>query len=114
MPKARIEQLRPGLVVADDVKNIDDMLLIPGGATLSERHIDILRAWGVAEVNLQSAEGIAEETDPLAELPAEVANRLVAEVRGVFRDLNEADPVAQEIFKVILHRHVRRYGNGCT
>ena len=110
MPRVKIEQLREGMTVAEDVKNIDNMLLIPEGASLTERQIDILQAWGIAEVDVKAEEGVPGSSDPLAELSPEVLARLTAEVRAVFRDLDETDPAAMEIFKVMLQRRARKHG----
>ena len=96
------------MIVADGVKNMDSMLLIPAGCTLSERHINILQAWGINEVEVRADANTAEAGDPLAKLPPEVVQRLTAEVRGYFWKLDESNLVAMEIFKLILQQVARR------
>ncbi len=109
MPKIKSDLLKTGMLVTADVKNMDNMLLIPAGATLSQKQIDILQAWGVTEINVaEAAETDATAADPLAQLPAEELARLTAEVRGLFWKLDEADPVQMEIFRLILHRKARK------
>jgi hypothetical protein len=104
MPKIKIDFIQEGMVVGSDVKNIDNMLLVPAGSALTERQINILKAWGVIEVEV-----IARETgsSPLAKLPSEELDRLLTEVRERFWEVDETNPVFMEIFKLVLHRHVR-------
>jgi hypothetical protein len=107
MPRVKTELLQAGMLVASDVKNIDNMLLIPAGAELTERHIGILQAWGVTDVEVQASAG-AEDADPLAKLPPEVVARLTAEIKGRFWQADESDPVYLEVVKLILQRRAAR------
>src|SRR6185503_5167052 len=101
MPKVKSEQLKAGMVVTADVKNMDNMLLIPSGATLSQKQINILQAWGITEVTVAaSSELDTSPPDRLAKLPPEVLERLTAEVKASFWELNENDPVQMEIFRL--------------
>ena len=95
------------MVVATDVKNIDHMLLIPAGATLTGRQINILQAWGVIEIEVQSS-GPAGQTDVVAKLPPETVARLTAEIRGRFFRPDDANPVFVEIFKLMVQRRARK------
>ena len=71
MPRIKTESLQTGMVVASDVKNLDSMLLIPAGCALTERQISILQAWGIGEVEVETAANV-EEPDPLSRLAPEV------------------------------------------
>ena len=106
MPKIKIEQVKEGMVVGSDVKNVDSMLLVPAGCTLTERQINILNAWGVTELEVLVAEG-CEAADPLANLPAEELERLTAEVKARFWKVDEKNPVFMEVFKLALQRRVQ-------
>ncbi|MFO1488908.1 MAG: hypothetical protein U1F65_10560 [Verrucomicrobiota bacterium] len=106
MPKIKIEQLKEGMVVASDVKNIDSMLLVPAGCSLSERQINILSSWGVLEVDVVSAEG-CEDADPLSKVSTEELERIRAELLARFWKADEKNPVFMEIFKLALQRRVK-------
>jgi len=94
------------MVVGSDVKNIDNMLLVPAGCTLSERQINILKAWGVHEVNVVASETTS-DFDPFGKLAPDEVEKLLSEVKEHFWQVDEANPVFMEIFKLILHRRVR-------
>jgi hypothetical protein len=105
MPRIKSDLLQEGMVVASDVKNIDNMPLIPAGATLTERQINILKAWGVAEIEVEGSQSV-EEADPLAKLPPELVAKLSAEIKSRFWQPDDANPVFAEIFKLMLQRRV--------
>ena len=96
------------MVIARDVKNIDGMLLAPSGCELSERQINILQAWGVAEVEVEAGEEMAKAHDPLAQLPPGIAAKLTADLRARFWKPDDFGPVPAEIFKLMLLRQARR------
>jgi hypothetical protein len=108
MPKLKLEQLKPGMVVAVSVKNMDDMLLAPSGCELSERHINILETWGIVEVEVEAAEEAEGPVDPFGKLTSEQRAHLEQETRAVFWELDEASPVQQEVFKTIMLRKAKQ------
>ena len=95
MPRVKTEDLKEGMVVAKDVKNIDDMLLLPAKCQLAGRQISILKAWGVAEIDV-------------ARLSPEVVAQLTAGVKARFWQADESNPVFAEIFKLMLWRQARK------
>src|SRR6185436_17199811 len=107
MPRVKIDLLEKGMRVVSDVKNMDDMLLIPAGATLTERQIDILQAWGIEEIDVQKVNA-GHDTDPVATLAPEVIAKLSAELKALFWQPDETDPVFAEIFKLMLRRNARK------
>jgi len=109
MPQIKTELLQEGMVVSRDVKNIDNMLLIPNGCKLTSRQIGILQAWGVHEIEVVSA-GAAGNTDQLSRLPPELLAKLTAELRATFWKADDADPVFTELFKLMLRRRANRPG----
>lgn len=106
MPKIKIEQAKEGMVVGSDVKNIDSMLLVPAGCTLTERQISILHSWGVTEFEVVAAEG-CDDANPMAKLSSEELEQVIAEVSARFWKVDEKNPVFMEIFKLVLHRRIQ-------
>lgn len=108
MARIRVESLPVGVILAADVKNIDGMLLMPKGATLSERQIGILQSWGVAEVEVEACAEAEDQNDPLSRLSPETIARLTRETKAPFWEADEANPVFAEIFKQLLLRRARQ------
>ncbi|MFO1499377.1 MAG: hypothetical protein U1G07_13440 [Verrucomicrobiota bacterium] len=111
MPRLRVEALQVGLTVAADVKNIDGMLLIPKGATLAERQIDILQSWGVAEIEVEACEAAEDQSDPLSRLPPALLQEMTEETVARFREPDRSNPVFLEIVKQLLLRRARKLGS---
>ena len=109
MPRVKTEELQEGMTVISDVKNIDDMLLIPAGSQLSARQINILQAWGVTEIEVEKA-GTGHDTNPLLKLSSEVVEKMSGELRDRFWKTQEGYPVYDELFRLMLLRRVVKEG----
>ena len=107
MPRIKTELLQEEMVVTSDVKNIDNMLLIPAGCKLTARQIGILQAWGVSEIDVASVAG-DNDTDQLAKLSDEELQSLSTEVRSCFWKADDDDPVFKELFQIIMRRRANR------
>ncbi|MEI6786294.1 MAG: hypothetical protein WCQ21_35895 [Verrucomicrobiota bacterium] len=108
MPKVKIASVREGMVVTADVKNMDTMLLIPAGCVLTEKHINILNAWGIAEVQVESG-GTAEVSgDILEQLPAETLAQVRKDLTAIFWDPIDKGAVQAETFDLVLRRKARQ------
>jgi hypothetical protein len=104
MPKIKAESLLQGMVVTADVKNMDNMLLLPAGCVITERHIDILNAWGIAEIQVEACEGAEDSSDVVQKLPPETLQKLTEELERIFWEPVDKDPVQTETFKLALQR----------
>ncbi len=107
MPKIKLAALQEGMLVAADVKNMDDMLLIPAGCELTQRHIKVLQTWGVLEVEVELGDETEVETDPLAKMDPAEAAKLAASVKERFWNFDESNPVQLELFQAVLRRAAR-------
>ena len=107
MPRIKTDLLTAGMIVARDVANMDGVLLIPAGSTLSDRQIEILQAWGVSEVEVRVSDAVP-DPDPLAHLSAEAVAEMKAELNEIFWRPSDSNPVFQEIFHLLLCRKARK------
>ena len=57
-------ELRAGMTLAAPVHDRSGRLLIPAGMTLQDKHLRVLRAWGVSEVRIQDGDPPATEPVP--------------------------------------------------
>jgi hypothetical protein len=104
MAKLKIDNLQQGMVVAADIKNLDDMLLFPAGCELSERHIRMLRTWGINEILVETPENDAALSEPfLIELSADEINAM----KSRYWCWDEQNPAQQEIFRLMVRRKTR-------
>ena len=109
MPRINTEALQEKMVVAADVKNLDNMLLIPAGSALTSRHIDILQAWGVTDVEITEASNDGDQGDPLLQLPPEALAEITAGLKRRFWQFDESNQAAVHVFDLMLRRKVRQF-----
>lgn len=107
MPRVKTSELKEGMVVAKDVKNIDDMLLVSAKAVLTTRLINNFKAWGVPAIDVEASD-LIENHDPLGRLPPNLVEQLKADTKAVFWKPDETSPVFGEIFKLMLLRRARK------
>ena len=55
-----LEKLKPGMVLAESVRNHQSLLLLEAGKKISARAIRIFKSWGVTHVTVRSEDGTAE------------------------------------------------------
>ena len=91
------------MTVSGDVKNSDQMLLIPAGSALTQRLIGMLQSWGISSVDVKT-DGDMTQSDAFSSLSKEAVDKLTAEVKATFWKVDDADPVFSELLKVILRR----------
>jgi len=108
MPKVKLAAVREGMVVTADVKNMDNMLLIPEGCVLTEKHIDILSAWGIPEVEVDSASSAEAPGDILQQIAPELLEEVRKELAEAFWEPLDKGPVQSEVFDLVLRRKVRQ------
>jgi hypothetical protein len=67
MYTARINSVKPGMVLADSVSNLQGVLLLAKGTVLKQKNILMLKAWGIMEVALEGQPEKEENAKPQAE-----------------------------------------------
>ncbi len=95
-----INDLKPGMVLADDVTNKHDNVLLGKGNQLNEKHIGVLKAWGVTEVNVEGVDREQVDREEAEGLPPEAVASVEQELKGSFPDF-EDNPLMQEIYRVV-------------
>jgi len=105
-----IDDLKVGMVLAEDLLNKHGNILIKKGNTLSEQNIMPLKAWGVTDVNVQGV-----DQEEIQNMPAEVIDYIENDLRLVFPHIG-GDPIMEEIYRVIkkfrLKKAMRKQGIG--
>jgi hypothetical protein len=116
MKKLGTEELRAGMVAAADVKDAKGRLVLPKGATLTERHIAAFKTWGVTTVMIV---GVDAPATPVASTngkapPQPVAKggldpeAAAAELSNLFRHANRDHPAVAELEQVLTLRRTKK------
>jgi putative nucleotidyltransferase with HDIG domain len=108
MTTVRTKKLKPGMVIADDVRDIKGRLLLARGKPIGADHIRIFKIWGIPQVEIA---GVPEDEDAAASAPIDPAWLEAArqETESLFALTERDHPVVKEIFnQAILYRATRR------
>lgn len=97
MGRVSTSNLQPGMVLGGDVKTFKGQLLLPGGTTLTDRHIEKLMAWGVSEADIEG-----HEEPSLADLDAQMENAPALAEASAALDERFADVLDEPLMGEIL------------
>ena len=64
MGMININKLEPGMVLADEVRDLSGKLLLGKGKTIQPDHFRVFKIWGVTEVNICGNNGKKKESKP--------------------------------------------------
>ena len=96
MIRLKVDELKPGMILARSVYNQQDLLLLEKDTPLTKKRIWMIRTWGIDQVSIK---GISENdgtTDFEAEL--ETKETIETQLKAKFADVLD-DPVMEEIMK---------------
>ena len=98
-----IDEIKQGMVLSDDVLDINQKLLLTKGQTITSKHIRIFKIWGITEVNVfgkkEKKSGIEPRINP------ELVEKIEDQTKQTFKDIDLEHPVAKEVFKLsVSHR----------
>jgi hypothetical protein len=103
MGKMMIDNLMEGMTMSNDILDRSGRQLLGAGATLNDRHLRMLRTWGILEADIiDSPPGTALPVD--TEIETQQLQTLADELRPLFRNNNLAHPAMGELFRLCLLR----------
>jgi hypothetical protein len=107
MALVTVDNLAPGMEAAEDVLNVNGLLLLPKGSILSDRHIRMLKMWGVEILRVGEEPGAVQA--PAAETAVGPESAAAAERRIAdrFRHVDDALPAAR-LVRQLAREHLAR------
>jgi hypothetical protein len=112
MGMLNVSDLKPGMVLEEDVFTDKGTKLLPKGLALTERHIEIMQTWNVLEAPV---EGVSREnltTGNVGSVPEDVQAKIKAQVEMRFADFAD-DEVMNEIARVVTKIRIDRMAAKC-
>lgn len=115
MSTVNVDNLKVDMVLADDVTDSNNRLLLAKGQKIESKHIRILKIWGITETNVVGR-GKNEEILEIIENPEnpenpenndkpEVIERIKENTKYVFKHVDLTHPAIKELFRLsVLHR----------
>jgi hypothetical protein len=104
MLNLKIKDLKPGMILAEPVRNNQGVLLLEAGVRISKKNIRIFKSWGVSEVTIQG--NAAEDAGRVGDAETRVKESMEKQLKEKFSDVMD-DPVMVEIFNAARHRMIK-------
>ncbi len=101
-----LDTIRPGMVLANDVKDRNGRILLASGSEITEKHLRIFKMWGILAVPVLGEE----REEPPCHAPSEVdpdrLRKAESTVAQLF-SLNDLDhPFIKELFRLVTLEHL--------
>jgi len=93
-----INKLKPGMVLDEEVKDINGRLLLKKDKKIQPDHIRIFKIWGITEVNIQGNNGSKDE--PIDPADPELVEKIKKSTLDHFRHTDLEHPAVKEIFRI--------------
>jgi hypothetical protein len=96
MMRLKIDELKPGMILARSVYNQQDLLLLEKDSALTKKRIWMIKTWGIDQVSVKGKTKEDDRTDFEVELKTK--ETIEKELEAKFADVID-DPIMQEIMK---------------
>ena len=107
MTKVNIDDLKPGMVLAEDLFHSSGRLLLSKGLSLEPHHLRVLKIWGILSVEI---EGVSDGSRPstLEEISPAVLNKSKELTQKQFSHANMDHPLLRELFQICTLRRAQQ------
>lgn len=102
MALVEIDSLVPGMKVGKDVVESSGQILLRVGTEINEKHLRILRSWGVQQVDIEGPKPPDAEDNFLARATPAMLDRAQAAVGERFHRADPAHPAIAELMRLAI------------
>lgn len=95
------------MVLAGDAKDLNGRVLMKSGAKITEKHIKILKSWGITEADVQKATKRDIEDADSKDLDPELLEKAETEVTRFFSHADRSHPAVKELFYLCILRKAK-------
>lgn len=102
-----VKDIKKGMILACEVSNKHGNTLLEKGDTLSEKHIMLLKSWGITEADIEGFDrGQVEERDRET-LSTAVAESIEEDIKNLFPDFGD-NPLMHELYRVVRKFNIKQ------
>jgi HD-like signal output (HDOD) protein len=103
MGSIAVDSLKKGMVLSEDVLDVNARLLLSKGQQITAKHIRVLKIWGITEVHVVGEKCKGKSEKPKAD--PETVEMVIACTKEIFKNLDLEHPAVKEIFEIsVAHR----------
>ncbi len=97
MYTVKTDKLRPGQILAEQVRDVNGRLLLASGNEIQPNHIRIFKIWGISEVNVAVAD--RQKENDKSELDPDLVEQVRGSLMILCRHLDLEHPALKELFE---------------
>ncbi len=107
MGKVSLADIEIGMILGSDVVNRNGLVLLKSGQEITEKHLKILKMWGITEIDIKGLEkeGVLDKkaagVDPL------VIEEAKKKAQQIFKYNNLEHPFIKELYRLVTLRLIR-------
>jgi len=105
MNAVQTDKLKPGQILAEEVRDINGRLLLASGNEIQTNHIRIFKIWGISEVNVAGATSDRDIIDPGPD--SELVEQAKESMMVLCRHVDMEHPAIKEIYKLAVQFRCR-------
>jgi hypothetical protein len=102
-----IGDIRPGMVLAKDVKDRNGRVLLSAENELTDKHLKIFKMWGVTEADIQGVAHEDVEAQEVAAMDPELLRKVDLVTQELFMHASLEHPALKELARLSTMRRVR-------
>ena len=95
-----INKLKPGMLLDQEVRDINGRLLLEMNKKIQPAHIRIFKIWGVTEVNIRGNNGNGSKDTSTGPADPELIEQIKENTQDLFRYVDLEHPAIKEIFRI--------------
>lgn len=107
MGRLSIDLLKPGMVVGEDLVGTNGRFLLGKGVSLTDKHLRVLKMWGVMDAEIDGVSASDVESDNMATFDAALFKEAIRQTRQRFRNCDMNHPALRELFRLCSLRKAR-------
>lgn len=107
-----INDLRPGMILAGNVKDRNSRVLLAAGQEISDKHLKIFKMWGVTDADIKGAVQEDMVVQDMAEVDPVVYQDAEQVTLDVFRNANVEHPGMKELARLATLRRAKPKAEG--
>lgn len=107
MPKLKIADVEPGMILAEDLQTKEGRMLLPSGSTVTEAHLRTCRVWGIETATIIGDEPEVEQQLTLKDLDTRVLDACKALADKRFALNPPRHPAVKRLIELFILRRAR-------
>ena len=108
MGMLNLDDIEPGMTLGRDIVNRNGLVLLKAEEQITERHLRILKMWGVTEADIKGVGKEDIEQKTAAEIDPRILEEAAARVNDLFRHADRGQPFINELARLVTLRLARR------